>query len=107
MDDYTGWSGGPYGVGKRIKLAYTRAMITAVLEDKLTPVDFAEHPVFGMMMPLNCPGVPAEILNPENTWLSKEEYATKAKQLAGLFICNFEKYKSGVSEDVLAAAPKI
>lgn len=103
----TGWSGGPYGIGKRIKIAYTRAIITAVLEDKLNTVNFGEHPIFGMMMPLICPGVPAEILNPENTWLSKEAYTIKAKQLATLFISNFEKYKSGVSKDVVAAAPKI
>ena len=103
----TGWSGGPYGIGKRIKLAYTRAMITAALEGKLVDVDFIEHPIFGMMMPVSCAGVPPEILNTKNTWANKAGYAIKAKQLAQLFIANFEKYKSGVSKEILAATPKI
>ncbi len=103
----TGWSGGPYGVGQRMKLGYTRAMITAALEGKLDNVSFEAHPVFGMQMPLSCEGVPAEVLNPRNTWANKEEYDTKAKALAQQFINNFEKYASGVSEEILAAAPKI
>ncbi|MEI2750479.1 MAG: phosphoenolpyruvate carboxykinase (ATP) [Ferruginibacter sp.] len=103
----TGWSGGPYGVGQRMKLPYTRAMITAALEGKLDNVAFEAHPVFGMMMPVECPGVPTEVLNPRNTWASKEEYDVKAKDLASQFIKNFEKYASGVNEEILAAAPKI
>lgn len=103
----TGWSGGPYGVGQRMKLAYTRAMITAALEGKLDNVAYEPHPVFGMKMPVECAGVPAEVLNPRNTWKSKEEYDIKAKQLAAEFIKNFEKYVSGVNEEILAAAPKI
>jgi phosphoenolpyruvate carboxykinase (ATP) len=103
----TGWSGGPYGVGSRMKLPYTRAMITAALEGKLDNVQFEAHPVFGMMMPAECPGVPTEVLNPRNTWNSKEEYDMKAKDLAMQFIKNFEKYASGVNEETLAAAPKI
>ncbi|MDB5203381.1 MAG: pckA [Ferruginibacter sp.] len=103
----TGWSGGPYGVGQRMKLGYTRAMITAALEGKLDNAEFETHPVFGMQMPKECPGVPAEVLNPRNTWANKEEYDAKAKDLAGQFIKNFEKYASGVSEEILAAAPKV
>ena len=103
----TGWSGGPYGIGQRMKLPFTRAMITAALEGKLDNVKFEEHPVFGMLMPTECPGVPAEILNPRNTWADKDAYDAKAKNLAGQFIKNFEKYASGVSEEILAAAPKI
>jgi phosphoenolpyruvate carboxykinase (ATP) len=103
----TGWTGGPYGTGSRMKLAYTRAMITAVLEDKLDNVAFEAHPVFGMMMPKECPNVPSEILNPRNTWADKNEYDEKAKVLGKQFIKNFEKYASGVTEDILAAAPKI
>lgn len=103
----TGWSGGPYGTGKRIQLAFTRAMITAALEGKLADVDYVPHPVFGMMMPVTCPGIPSAILNPKNTWENKNDYAVKAKQLAQLFIANFEKYKSGVSDEIIAAAPKI
>ncbi len=103
----TGWSGGPYGVGSRMKLPYTRAMITAALEGKLDNVEFEAHPVFGMMMPKECPGVPTEVLNPRNTWTDKAAYDTKAKDLAQQFIKNFEKYASGVTAEILAAAPKI
>jgi phosphoenolpyruvate carboxykinase (ATP) len=103
----TGWSGGAYGVGSRIKLVYTRAMITAVLEGKLNDVTYDIHPVFGMLMPTSCPGVPAELLNPRNTWADKASYDAQARNLAGQFIKNFEKYASGVNEEILAAAPTI
>lgn len=102
----TGWTGGAYGTGQRMKLSYTRAMITAALEGKLNQVDFKPHPVFGMDIPVECPGVPAEILDPRSTWEDKTAYDQKAKFLADLFIKNFEKYKDGVSAEVLAAAPK-
>jgi phosphoenolpyruvate carboxykinase (ATP) len=102
----TGWSGGPYGVGHRMKLGYTRAMITAALNGDLDKVAYEAHPVFGMMMPKSCPNVPGEILNPRNTWEDKVAYDAKAKDLAGQFIKNFEKYASGASEETLAAAPK-
>jgi len=103
----TGWSGGPYGIGSRMKLGYTRAMITAALEGKLNTVEYEAHPVFGMMMPKECPNVPSEILNPRNTWADKNAYDEKAVSLAKQFVKNFEKYASGVSEEILAAAPKI
>jgi phosphoenolpyruvate carboxykinase (ATP) len=103
----TGWTGGPYGVGSRMKLKYTRAMITAALEGKLSLIEFDKHPVFGMAVPAECPGVPSEILNPRNTWTDKNAYDEKAKYLAGLFIKNFEKYKDGVSKEVLEAAPRL
>jgi phosphoenolpyruvate carboxykinase (ATP) len=103
----TGWSGGPYGIGHRMKLPYTRAMITAALEGKLDNVEFEAHPVFGMMMPKQCPGVPAEVLNPRNTWEDKDAYDTKAKELALQFTKNFEKYASGVNEETLVAAPRV
>ncbi len=103
----TGWSGGPYGVGQRMKLPYTRAMITAALEGKLDKVEYEAHPVFGMMIPKECPGVPSEVLNPRNTWASKEDYDARAKDLAMQFIKNFEKYTSGVSKEILDAAPKL
>jgi phosphoenolpyruvate carboxykinase (ATP) len=103
----TGWSGGPYGIGHRMKLPYTRAMITAALEGKLDQVEFEAHPVFGMLMPTSCPDVPAEILNPRNTWADKDSYDSKAKALGAEFINNFKKYANGVSEEILAAAPKI
>ncbi len=103
----TGWSGGPYGVGKRINLTYTRAMISAVLNHQLNDVDFTADPVFGMMIPATCPGVPATILNPKNTWADGGLYNVKAIELATLFIKNFQKYKSGVSNIVFDAGPKI
>ena len=103
----TGWSGGPYGIGKRMKLNYTRAMITAALEGKLDTASFEKHPVFGILMPAKCEGVPANILNPKNTWADKAMYDAKATELARLFITNFKKYESGVSEAILAAAPVI
>lgn len=103
----TGWSGGAYGVGSRIKLAYTRAMITAALRGELENVKYEAHPVFGMLMPESCPGVPSEVLNPRNTWDDKEEYDAKAKELALKFIKNFEKFADHAGEEILAAAPKV
>jgi phosphoenolpyruvate carboxykinase (ATP) len=102
----TGWSGGGYGVGQRMKLSYTRAMITAVLNGNLDNVTCEEHPIFGMQMPTSCPNVPETILNPKNTWSDKEAYDSAAKNLAAQFIKNFEKYAAGVTEEILAAAPK-
>ena len=103
----TGWTGGTYGVGKRMKLSYTRAMITAALEGKLDKASFETHEVFGVAMPTACPGVPSGILNPRNTWEDKVAYDEKAKCLGGLFVKNFEKFAAGVSEEVIAAAPKV
>jgi phosphoenolpyruvate carboxykinase (ATP) len=103
----TGWTGGPYGIGNRMKLKYTRAMITAALEGDLNNTIAEKHPVFGMAIPVACPGVPSDILNPRNTWSDKAAYDEKAKYLAGLFIKNFEKYADGVSAEILGAAPKI
>jgi len=82
-------------------------MITAALEGKLDQATYDTHPVFGMMMPTECPGVPAEILNPRNTWADKGAYDAMAKNLAEQFINNFEKYVSGANEEILAAAPKV
>jgi phosphoenolpyruvate carboxykinase (ATP) len=103
----TGWSGGEYGTGKRIDLAYSRAMITAALAGKLGSVEYTAHPIFGMLIPQTCPGIPSTILNPANTWADKEAYLLKAKELAKLFISNFEQYKKGVTEDILNAGPFI
>ncbi len=103
----TGWSGGAYGVGSRIKLPFTRAMITAALNGDLETVSFEKHPLFGFEMPTTCPDVPAEILNPRNTWEDKEAYDMKAKNLGMQFINNFKKYAEGVTEEILSAAPKV
>lgn len=103
----TGWSGGPYGVGSRIKLKYTRAMISAILEGQLQGVDFEEHPIFGLFMPKYCPGVPSEILDPMNTWLQKGAYVSKAIQLAHSFHINFDKFINQANDETMHGAPLI
>lgn len=101
----TGWTGGPYGVGSRIKLRYTRAMISAVLDGKMADVEFEKHDIFNLMMPTSCPNVPSEILKTKNTWTDKEAYDKKAKELAKAFRDNFKKFESYANEEILAGAP--
>lgn len=103
----TGWSGGSYGVGSRMKLSYTRAMITAAMKGELNEVAYEAHPTFGVLMPASVPGVPAEILNPRNTWADKEAYDKKANELAKLFVNNFAKYADKASAEICSAAPKV
>ncbi|MGZ3939956.1 MAG: phosphoenolpyruvate carboxykinase (ATP), partial [Flavisolibacter sp.] len=103
----TGWTGGPYGVGNRMKLHYTRAMISAALKGQLDKVETSNDPVFGFAIPKQVAGVPGEILVPRNTWSDKGSYDNKAKFLASLFVKNFEKYASGVSKEILDAAPTL
>jgi len=102
----TGWSGGEYGVGSRIKLKYTRAMITAALEGKLDSVEYTTHEVFGLAMPNECENVPTEMLHPKNTWADKAAYDAKASSLASKFVDNFKKFESAANEEIMAAAPK-
>ncbi len=102
----TGWSGGAYGVGSRMKLSYTRSMITAALTGKLDNVKCEILPIFGLQIPTECPDVPAEILNPRKTWADKDAYDTTANKLAESFNKNFEQYASAANEEILAAAPK-
>ena len=102
----TGWSGGEYGVGSRMKLKYTRSMITAALNGELNEVDFKEHPVFGLRMPVTCPSVPDELLFPKNTWVDKNAYDAKANELADAFNANFEQFADNASKEILEAAPK-
>src|SRR5215204_230872 len=97
----TGWTGGPYGVGNRIKLSYTRAMISAALDGKLDKISFEKHEVFGFQIPTSCPNVPASLLNPKNTWADKHAYDLKAQFLAKQFTKNFEQYAKGVSSEIL------
>jgi phosphoenolpyruvate carboxykinase (ATP) len=103
----TGWSGGPYGTGSRIKLKYTRAMITSILEGELDNVAFEQHPIFGLFMPKTCPNVPEEILDPMNTWENKGAYIGKSIQLAHSFHLNFEKFASEASEHIIEGGPLI
>ncbi len=101
----TGWTGGPYGVGSRMKLKYTRAMIAAALEGGLKDVEFEKHPIFNLMMPKSCPNVPSEVLNPRETWADKDKYDAKAKELAKSFKENFSKYESYANDEILSGAP--
>lgn len=103
----TGWTGGAYGVGSRIKLSYTRALITAALEGQLDKVEYGTTPFFKLRFPTSCPGVPAEILEPRNTWADKAAFENTAVKLAEQFRKNFEQYASGVSKDILDAAPVV
>lgn len=103
----TGWSGGAYGTGSRMSLKYTRAMITAAMNGELENASYVPHNVFGVLVPQSVSGVPAEILNPRDTWSDKEAYDKKAAELAGLFIKNFEKYADQANEEIMAAAPKV
>lgn len=103
----TGWSGGSYGVGSRMKLSYTRAMITAALTGKLDAVMYDTLPVFELSFPTSCEGVPSELLNPRNTWQDKSAYDKTAANLASKFVKNFEKFAAETSAEILAAAPKV
>lgn len=103
----TGWSGGSYGVGSRMKLSYTRAMITAAMEGKLDNVEFQKQPIFELAIPTNCEGVPSEILNPKDTWADKNEFDKTANNLAAEFVKNFKQFEEGTSEAILSAAPKV
>lgn len=103
----TGWSGGPYGVGSRMKLSYTRAMITAALDGSLAKQNFVEHPVFGLLMPIECDNVPSAILNPRNTWADQNNYDQKANELANAFINNFKQFEDIADAEILKALPKV
>ena len=103
----TGWSGGPYGVGKRMKINHTRAMIRAILNGSLAQVETQPDPIFGVGVPVSCPDVPNEVLQPRNTWEDKDAYDRQATDLGRRFNENFRKYEAGVSEAVRAVAPKV
>ncbi len=102
----TGWTGGPYGVGQRISIKYTRALLNAALDGRLEEVEYAEDPFFSLQVPTACPDVPADILMPRNTWQDKSAYDAKARHLANLFTENFKKYIDFVSQQVVSAGPK-
>ena len=103
----TGWSGGPYGVGARMKLAFTRAIIDAIHSGALDDAETVEDPLFGLAVPTGCPGVPSDILIPRNTWADPAAYDETARKLAFLFVENFKKYESGASAEVREAGPRI
>ncbi len=102
----TGWSGGSYGVGKRMKISYTRAMVQAALSGDLDAVAYTEDAIFGVMVPDTCPNVPNEVLKPRNTWTDKAAYDETAKKLAGMFQKNFEQFKANATDEIIAAGPR-
>lgn len=102
----TGWTGGPYGVGSRMKLSFTRAMITAALKGQLNDVKFHKDEYFGLNIPMNCPEVDPKVLNPVQTWADEKAYNKQANILVDLFNKNFEKFAAGANEEIKAAAPK-
>eukprot|EP01062_Namystynia_karyoxenos_P004464 TRINITY_DN11580_c0_g1_i2.p1 TRINITY_DN11580_c0_g1~~TRINITY_DN11580_c0_g1_i2.p1 ORF type:complete len:591 (+),score=182.16 TRINITY_DN11580_c0_g1_i2:72-1775(+) len=102
----TGWTGGTYGVGGRIRLSYTRAMVDAINDGSLAKVPTEEMPGFGLHIPTECPGVPAEVLRPWQTWSDQVQYKQTLNRLAAMFQENFEKYQDRAAPAVLAAAPK-
>jgi phosphoenolpyruvate carboxykinase (ATP) len=103
----TGWTGGPYGIGKRMKIGYTRAMIRAALSGALDGVGCERDPIFNVDVPTACPDVPADVLKPKNTWTSATDYGAQAAKLANMFAENFKAFESGVTPAVRAAGPRI
>ncbi len=103
----TGWTGGPYGTGHRMKLGYTRQMLSQALEGKLNDATFELDPVFGLAIPTEVEGVPNDILIPRNTWNDTDAYDEKADKLAGMFAENFQKFESEASEELIKAGPKV
>jgi phosphoenolpyruvate carboxykinase (ATP) len=102
----TGWTGGPFGVGRRMKLAYTRAMVHAALNGELDDVPTVKDPIFGVQVPTAVPNVPSEVLDPRNTWDDKDAYDRQAAKLADLFNANFKQFEENVTPEIKAAAPK-
>ncbi|HEX7797561.1 MAG TPA: phosphoenolpyruvate carboxykinase (ATP) [Vicinamibacterales bacterium] len=101
----TGWTGGPYGTGMRMKIKYTRAMIRAALSGALDDVGYARDPIFNLEVPASCPGVPDDVLNPRSTWPRPSDYDRQAAMLAAMFRENFKAFEGGVTSDILAAGP--
>ena len=102
----TGWVGGAYGVGKRISISYTRALLQAALSGSLLDVEYAEDPVFGFLVPKSCDGVPVEVLDPASSWPSQEEYMDKYTQLATRFTENFRKFAPNCPQEIVEAGPR-
>jgi phosphoenolpyruvate carboxykinase (ATP) len=103
----TGWTGGPYGTGERMNINHTRSMVRAALGGQLDRVATVEDPIFKVQVPVSCPDVPAEFLQPRETWQDKDAYDQQARRLAGMFAENFEAYASGVTPEVREAGPRI
>ena len=102
----TGWTGGPYGVGSRMKIEFTRALLNAVLGGSLDKATLRPDPVFGFLVPTQCPGVPAEILDPRKTWSAPSDYDAQAIRLTALFRDNFVQFKDQSPKSVQEAGPR-
>ena len=102
----TGWTGGPYGVGSRMKLPLTRAMLTAALEGQLDNVEYRKHDIFNIDIPTSCPGVPDSVLDARTTWSHRAAYDAQAKKLATMFTDNFKTFEKDVDAAVKAAGPR-
>jgi len=102
----TGWFGGPYGVGKRMNLAHTRAMVRAALNGDIEKSSFTRDQIFNLDVPTSCTGVPSNVLNTRNSWSDKRKYDISARRLASLFVKNFEKFDN-VAEEIRNAGPKM
>jgi phosphoenolpyruvate carboxykinase (ATP) len=103
----TGWTGGPPGIGSRMKIKYTRAIIDAIHSGDLDDVRTKTDPIFGLAVPVTCPNVPDEILIPKNTWADHEAYDRQSRKLARLFRRNFEQFKEGSSQAIINAGPEL
>jgi phosphoenolpyruvate carboxykinase (ATP) len=103
----TGWTGGPYGTGERMNIAHTRSMVRAALDGRLAKVKTRLDPVFGFDVPITCPDVPAEFLDPRATWADKDAYDRGAAQLAAMFAANFATFADGTTDEVRAAGPRV
>jgi len=103
----TGWTGGPYGVGSRMKISHTRAMITAALSGALDDVGVTVDPIFNLPVPRSCPGVPVDVLTPRTTWTDQAAYEAQARKLAQMFVDNFRTFESTASSHVKAAGPTV
>jgi phosphoenolpyruvate carboxykinase (ATP) len=101
----TGWTGGPYGIGERISLPYTRAMVTAAMAGDLDGVPSREDPHFGLQVPESCPDVPSKVLNPRDTWDDKEAYDEQARKLVERFRDNFMRFAGELSGEIAEAGP--
>ena len=102
----TGWTGGPYGVGERFKIAHSRAVISAAINGDLDDVEYSTDDAFGFEVPAECPGIPTELLTPRGTWSDPEAYDAKATELARLFVKNFDEFAEQAGLEVVEAGPR-
>jgi phosphoenolpyruvate carboxykinase (ATP) len=106
----TGWTGGPYGIGTRMKLSYTRSMINAAIDGSLEAANkdnYHIHSVFGVLQPRICPNVPTEILSPRKSWKNDKSFYKTAHKLAASFKTNFKKFKSYANKEIMEGGPKV